>query len=131
MVRATSMVVSARLADAEVGAPMPNSHHCAICYDHIGILSLLGQLPFGRGEREQQPLKPSPIKEVHLGSTIPGMAAKIQEPQNLLLTNSALSASLYGMCGVLHCPSPLCYTDPILSELGIPASGSIQPIRWA
>jgi len=112
VLRSTSMVVSARLADAEVGASVPNSHHCAIYHNHIDVLGLLGQLPFSRGELEQQSLQACTIEEIHLRSTIPGMASKIDKPLNLLLPNTALTASLHGMRGVLHCPSPLRYKNP-------------------
>lgn len=106
------MVVSARLADAEVRTSVPNSHHCAIYHNHIDVLGLLSQLPFSRGELEQQPLQARSIEEVHLRSTIPGMASKFEKPLDLLLPNTALTASLYGMCGVLHCPSPLRCDNP-------------------
>ncbi|EIU2897184.1 hypothetical protein L4O78_006325 [Pseudomonas aeruginosa] len=91
---------------------MPNGNHRAIYHNYIGVLGLLGQLPLSRRELEQQPLKARSVEEIHLRPTIPGMATKIENPLNLLLANTTLTASLYGMCGVLHCPSPLRYDNP-------------------
>jgi hypothetical protein len=115
--------MSAGLADAEVRASVPNSHHCAIHHNHINVLGLLGQIPFSREELEQQPLQAHSGGEVHLRSTITGMASKIDKPLDLLLPNTALTASLYGMCGVLHCPSFLRCNNPSCLSLASMAQG--------
>jgi len=112
VLRPTSVVVSTRLADAEVRVSVPNGNHRAIYYNYISVLGFLGQLPLSRGELEQQPLKARSVEEVHLRPTIPGMASKIEKPLDLLLPDTALTASLYSMCGVLHCPFPLRCDNP-------------------
>ncbi len=123
----TPVMMATWLIGAKHRLTMPRGDHLIVLHYHIAIARFLRQLPFRCRQAEKHLPEMRPIEEVHASASIPHVASIRNQPINLLYADSALTATLRGMCGKLHCPAPLPKSTPGPSSWSSLTGGLLPP----